>query len=233
MRYIRPSLVVTGICTLFASAAMADSDLAAVFARIDKAAPLFHGFSADIRRATHTPVVPDEDVQTGRIVVRLAKAHDLQLRIDIDPPEQQQMGLDGQKVEIYYPKTNSVQQYALGRFRSLADQVLTLGWGSTSRDLLSAYQITYGGEDDTTAGQKAAKLILVPKDKDLLKEAPKFELWISEEPATSGIATQLKIYQRGGDYNLATYTNMKLRSPSESDVKLSYPKNAQKLKSGK
>ena len=114
----------------------------------------------------------------------------------------------------------------------MADQVLTLGWGSNSRDLLSAYNITYGGEE-TVAGQKTVRLVLIPKDKDLLEHTPKFEMWISEEPATSGIAVQIKVYQKGGDYNLATYTNVKPGAIPESEIKLAAPKNAQRLKTMK
>jgi outer membrane lipoprotein-sorting protein len=227
MRYFRPSLVLTLLAAL-SSGALAQ-DLNAVLARIDKAAPGFRGFSADVLKIKHTPVMPEDDKQVGKTLVRRAKGKDLQMRVDIDPPDQQQIVLDGPKLEIYYPKSNTIQPYMLGKARSMADQVLILGWGSTSSELLSAYNITYGGEE-TVAGQKTSRLVLIPKDKDLVAHVPKFEIWISEEPATSGISVQMKVYEKGGDYSLATYTNVKPRSVSESDVKLTAPKNAQRLK---
>ena len=42
---------------------------------------------------------------------------------------------------------------------------------------------------------------------------------------------QVKFYERGGkDYSIATYSNLKLQSVSESQVKLTAPKNAQRDK---
>jgi outer membrane lipoprotein-sorting protein len=234
MRHIRPSLVLIGLVTAFAalpSGAFAADDLAAVFARIDKAAPGFRGFSADFRKRKHTPIIPEDDLQTGKAVVRRSKPHELQMRIDIDPPDQQVATVDGTKVEIYYPKTKTIQPYGLGKStKPMLEQVLMLGWGSTSQDLKNAYEVTYGGPEETLTGQKAVRLELVPKDKDLLAHVPKFELWISTEGPTSGVAVQVKIYEKGGDYSIATYTNMKLGNISESAVRLNAPKDAHREK---
>jgi outer membrane lipoprotein-sorting protein len=59
----------------------------------------------------------------------------------------------------------------------------------------------------------------------LANQFPKFELWISDE---TGISVQQKMYQRGGDYSLATYTNMKInQNLPDSAVKLNLPKGVQ------
>ena len=115
------------------------------------------------------------------------------MRVDFTiPPDQNEVVLDGTKAEIYYPKSNSIQPYILNKAsKPMAEQVLMLGWGSTSQDLKSTFDITYGGPD-TVAGQKTVRLELIPKDKDLLSHLPKFELWISEEGATAGTAVQVK-----------------------------------------
>jgi outer membrane lipoprotein-sorting protein len=234
MRYLRPSLVLMGIAvplTALSTAGWAADDLAAVFARIDKAAPGFKGFSADIRKVKHTPIVPDDDIQTGTAVVRRAKPHELQMRIDFNPPDKQTVAVDGTKVEIYYPSNNTIQPVGLGKStKPMLEQVLMLGWGSTSAELKGAYDISYGGSSETSAGQKADLLILVPKDKDLLKYIPKFELWVAPDGPNSGVAIQVKVHEKGGDYSTATYSNMKLRSPKEDEVKLKAPKNAERLK---
>jgi outer membrane lipoprotein-sorting protein len=116
-----------------------------------------------------------------------------------------------------------VDEYDLNKeYKLMAQQFLLLGFGSTSADLQSAYTISLGGPD-TVAGQKTTRIILIPKDKELVKHYPKFELWISDE---TGIAVQQKVYGTGGDYDVATYTNMKLTNVPESDVKLQVPKDA-------
>ncbi|HWC99188.1 MAG TPA: outer membrane lipoprotein carrier protein LolA [Candidatus Sulfopaludibacter sp.] len=233
MRYLPHSLVLLGAVALLAalsSAAPAADDLAAVYAKIDAAAPGFRGFSADLKRVKVTPVVPEPDVQTGKAVVRRAKPHELQMRISFDPPDQQTISADATKVEIYYPKTNTILPYELSKSsKPMIEQVMMLGWGSTSQDLRNAYDITYGGPD-TVDNHKTARLVLIAKDKGLAAQIPKFELWIPLEGPNTGVATQVKIYEKGGDYTLATYTNMKLGSISESDVKLNAPRNAKREK---
>lgn len=223
MRFLPPSVVLIAAALTVPGGLSAADDLAAVLTRIDQAAASFHGLSADIRKVKHTPVIPEDDVQTGKILVRRVKPHEVQVRIDIDPPDEQTIVLDGTKIEIYYPKTKTIQPYILGKAKPMVEQVLILGFGGTSQDLKSAYEVKYGGQE-TVAGQKAARLELTPKDSDLASHLTKVELWISEEPSTTGIGVQVEIYQKGGEYNLATYTNMKLRNVSESEIKLVPPK---------
>lgn len=231
MRYLRPSFVLLPTVLVLATTARAADDLAAVFAKIDAAAPAFHGFSADLRKVKVTPVIPDPDVLQGRAWVRRSKPHELQMRIEFDPPDQQVIAASAAKVEIYYPKTNTIQPYELSKFsKPMIEQVMMIGWGTTSQDLLSAYDISYGGTSETASGQKAAKLVLIPKDKGLAKQLPKFELWVPTEGPTAGVAVQVRIYEPGGDYTTATYSNMKLRNVSENEVKLNAPANAHRDK---
>jgi outer membrane lipoprotein-sorting protein len=234
MPYLRPSFVLPGILTSLLAlppSAPAADDLNSVFSALDKAAVSFRGLAADVHKVKHTAVVPDDDEQTGKILVRRAKPHELQMRVDFDPPDQQEVVLDGTKAEIYYPKRNSITPYILGKAaKPMAEQLLLLGWGSTSQDLKSTFNVTYSGTE-MVAGQSAARLVLIPKDKDLLTNLPKFELWIALEGPVAGVAIQVKFYEKGGkDYSVATYTNVKLRSVSESEVKLTAPKNAQREK---
>jgi len=234
MPYLRPSLVPIGIMAALAllpSCAPAADDLASVFNSLDKAAASFRGLSADVYKVKHTALIPEDDVQTGKILVRRAKPHELQMRVDFDPPDQQQVVLDGTKAEIYYPKRNSITPYILGKAsRPMAEQLLLLGWGTSSQDLKNTFEITYGGQE-MVAGQKTTRLELIPKDKDLLAHVPKFELWVCDDGPLAGTAVQVKFYERGGkDYSIATYSNLKLQNISESQVKLTAPKNAQREK---
>src|ERR1035438_6491279 len=170
MRHFRPSLVLIGIVTALAAlpcGALAADDLAATFARLDKAAPAFRGFSADVRKVQHTELIHEDDPEIGKTTVRRAKPHELQVRVDIDPPNEKRIAVDGPKVETYYPKSNSIGTVLVGKAsKPMMEQFLLLGWGSTSQDLKSAYTVTFGGEE-TVAGQKTVRLDLVPKDKDI------------------------------------------------------------------
>lgn len=217
MRFLRSLLAL--LCVFAAGAATLEE----TFTRIDKAAATFRGFKADIRKVSHLDAINEDTVDNGTIAVRRAKPQELSMLVDFKDPDRKIVGLSGKKAEIYYPKNNSVDQYDLSKeYKLMAQQFLLLGFGSTSAELKSAYNVTMGGPE-TVAGQKTTRIVLIPKDKELVKHYPKFELWISDE---TGIAVQQKVYGTGGDYDVAIYTNMKLMNLSESDVKLQFPKDA-------
>ncbi len=233
MPFFRPSLVLTGILVLTSlpAPAPAADELTPVFAQLDKAAASFRGLTADIRKVKYSYPVPEPDVQTGKIVVRRAKPHELQMRLDLDPPDEQEVVLDGTKVEIYTPKSKSIQPYILGKAsKPMAEQLLLLGWGTTSQELRSSFDITFGGQE-VIADKKAARLVLIPKDKDLLSHIPKLELWVAQEGDLAGISVQVRFYEKGlKDHSTATYTNIKPQNVSESQVRSTAPKDAVRLK---
>jgi len=200
----------------------ADNSLPAVFRRMDQAAAKFKGLKADVKKVAHTAVINEDSVDTGTIVVRVPKPHDLRMLIDFQQPDQKKVMIAGTKVDIYYPKTQIVQEIDLGKnHRGQVEQFLLLGFGSNSKDLQSAYNIRLVGPE-SVSDEPAMRIELVPKSKDLLAQFPKFELWISD---ATGIAVQQKMYQPGGDYSLATYSKMQANANiPESDVKLNLPK---------
>jgi outer membrane lipoprotein-sorting protein len=204
------------------SAAFAADDLAAVFARMDKAAPEFKGMRADIIKVAHTAVINEDTTDKGTIVVKVPKPHEFHMLVDLQEPDKKAIEVNGTMVELYYPKANEVQWKNLGKgHKAEIEQFLRLGFGSNSKELRDAYTVTYGGPE-TVAGQKATRIVLVPKSADLLAMYPKFELWISD---ATGISIQQKIYEQGGNYTIATYPNMKLDPKiPDSAVKLNLPK---------
>ena len=214
---------------ILAAATYAVTPLDETFARIDKAAATFRGFKADIRKVSHLDAINEDTVDTGTIAVRRAKPQELNMLVDFKAPDPRIASLTGKKVDIYYPKLNSVDEYDLTKeYKSMAEKFLLLGFGTTSAELKSAYNVTLGGPE-TVGGQKTTRIVLVPKDKELAKHYPKFELWISDE---TGIAVQQKVYETGGDYDIATYSNMQLMNVPEADVRFQPPKDAVWNKSG-
>jgi outer membrane lipoprotein-sorting protein len=203
-------------------ASAADNSLQAVFSRMDQASAKFKGLKADMRKLAHTEVINEDSVDTGSIVVRVPKPHDLRMLIDFQQPDQKKVLIAGTKVQIYYPKTEIVQEIDLGKnHRNQVEQFLLLGFGSNSKDLLDFYSVKLGGPE-IVAGEPTSRIELIPKSKELLAQFPKFELWISDQ---TGISIQQKMYQPGGDYSLATYTKMQTNANiPESAVKLNLPK---------
>jgi outer membrane lipoprotein-sorting protein len=203
----------------------ADSSLAATLARMDEAAARFKGLQADMQKIAHLAVINEDTVEAGTIAVKRLKPYDIRVRIDFQSPNPRQVAIAGVKGAMYYPGINTVQEYDLGKSRSLVEQFMLLGFGSNSKDLKSAYSIGLGGPD-TVAGQKTTRLELIPKSQDVLEHLKRVDLWISD---TMSIAVQQKLYEPGGDYLLTTYTNIKLRlNLPDSAVKLDLPKSVKR-----
>ena len=216
------SITLTAVAGAPFGAQAADNSLESVFRRMDQASTRFKGLKANMRKLSHTAVINEDNVETGTIVVKAARPHELRILMDFEQPDRKRVKIDGTRVEVYYPKTNTVQEIDLGKnHRSQVEQFLRLGFGSSSQDLLSAYSVQPGGPE-TVAGEAATRIVLVPKSKELLAQFPKFELWISDQ---TGISIQQKMYQPGGDYSMATYANMQVNpNLPDSAVSLNLPK---------
>ena len=219
------------VFTMFAAMALAwgapaeDSSLAATLARMDDAAAKFKGLQADMQKIAHTAVINEDSVDAGTIAVKRPNPHDIRVLMNFQPPNPRQVMIAGVKGAIYYPGINTVQEYDLGKSRSLVEQFMLLGFGSNSKDLESAYSIRLGGPE-TVAGQKATRLELIPKSQEVLAHLKRVDLWISD---AMSIAVQQKLYEPGGDYLLATYTNIKLRANlPDSAVKMDLPKSVKR-----
>ena len=113
----------------------------------------------------------------------------------------------------------------MGRYRAMLDQFMLIGFGTSGKELASAYNMKVLG-NETVAGRTTTRLELVPKSAEVLKNLKKLELWIPEADA---YPVQQKIYLGAGDYKLVTYTNVKLNPPlSDSDLKLRVPKGTKR-----
>jgi outer membrane lipoprotein-sorting protein len=198
--------------------------LQATFARMDQAAASFKGLSADLTQVSHNALLNADEALTGTMAVRRPKPHELRAVVDIRKPDAKKVLLTRHRVEMYYPKNNTVQIIDLDRKDShLIDQYFLLGFGSNSAELRNSYKMELGGPE-TVSGQKTVHLLLTPKSADVLAQLTKVELWISD---TLGIAVQQKFWEPGGDYTLATYTNVKL-NPVPQELKWDIPKDAHK-----
>lgn len=216
----RRFLPTLGALTAVALGCLHAGPLEDTFARMDRTAAKFSGVTADLRRVNHTGVLNEDDVETGTFLMKRNR-RDVRILFDIKQPEPKQYFFDGHKLEIYLPRIQTVQEYEAGKYKSLADEFLLLGFGTTSKELLSAYTISLGGPE-SIGNEKAARLELIPKSKELLTHLTRVELWISD---ALGVPVQQKFYSPGGNYNLATYNNLMINpNLPDSAVKLNLPK---------
>jgi outer membrane lipoprotein-sorting protein len=208
-----------GLAAVSFGAPPADPSLDAVMATLDQASANFKGLTAEIRKMSHTDVVNVDDVNSGTIVVKRVNPHDTRIRIELTNP-QQIVAIGAGKAQVFKPKSNEADEVELGRNRGLVDQFILLGFGSNSADIRNAYLVTMGGADSIN-GEKATRIVLVPKDPEVLKHIKRCELWISDK----GLTIQQKFHTGGGDYVLSTYSAMKLNPViADKDLKLELPK---------
>jgi outer membrane lipoprotein-sorting protein len=219
-----PILTVCLVAARAFGAPPADDPLSAVLARMDQTAATFKSLKADIKKVAHTEVINVDDIDVGTIMVKRGlRSKDLHMLVEFKQPEVKKLLVVGTKAQLYLLKNpNEVQEFDLTRkFRGMFDQFLLLGFGSNSRDLREAYTVKLGEPAaETVGGEKTTKIELTPKSPEMLATLKRSELWISD---SKGIAVQQKMYTGGGDYILATYTNVVV-NPSLPDLKLDLPR---------
>src|SRR3954449_5111211 len=110
MRYLRPLIVLLSLT----GANAADNSLQTVWTRMDAAAARYKSMRADIHRLARLEVIKEDTIENGKIAVRRPNLKDLRMLIVIDSPNEKKVLIAANKVEIYYPKMNTVQEYEIG-----------------------------------------------------------------------------------------------------------------------
>jgi outer membrane lipoprotein-sorting protein len=104
------------------------------------------------------------------------------------------------------------------------EQFFLLGFGTSRAELQASYNLRLVGPV-TVGGQKTELLELIPKSKEVLQHLVKLEMWVAE----NGYPIQQKFYEKGGDYELATYSDVKINPDlPDSALKLKLPKNVKR-----
>lgn len=199
--------------------------LESVLKRMDQGALGFKGMVANLKRVTHTAVLNDNSEETGTIRLKRSSARDLKVRIDFTTPDQFTVVFRGRKLEKYFPKIQTVQEYDLGKQRQLVDQFLLLGFGTSGKELTSSYDVKFLGGEQAN-GQAAWHLELIPKSPQAREHLKKVELWIS---AANGQPVQQAFHEPSGDYNLIAYSNVRLEPDlSDQALELDLPKGVKR-----
>jgi outer membrane lipoprotein-sorting protein len=191
-----------------------------VLAMLDKAAKDFHTLTADIEHIKYTAVVKDTSTEMGHIFVR----HDEKMRIDFEKPDLRTILRNGDSLYVFTPKINRVEEYNIGKHRTIADQYLALGFGTKGDTLKKNYVLTLIGEEDFDS-HKTVVLELTPKSDQARSQIARIRMWIDE---ASWLPVQQKFFETGSDdYFLSHYTHlMKNLKISDAKFKPDWPKGA-------
>jgi outer membrane lipoprotein-sorting protein len=210
-------------CAVYPGGAKAES-LEQTLARMDKSADGFKSMKANVRHVSHLNVINEDTVSIGTTSLKRTK-RDVRILVHFTSPDDKSVGVSGTKVEMYLPKLQTVQEYNVSS-RDMVEKYLALGFGASGSDLKSDYDIKAMG-DEIVGGEKAARLELTPKTKQVRQQFPTIELWISE---TKGYPVQEKFHQSGGDYMLITYSDIVINpSLPDSEFKLTVPKGVKRV----
>jgi outer membrane lipoprotein-sorting protein len=181
-----------------------------VLKQMDAQAADFHSLAADMERTKVTVVVNDKSIESGRISVR----RDDKMRIEVTQPDARTILRDGDNFYIYNPKIHRVEEYNLGKKKSVVDQFLLLGFGTSGKSLTESYTITLRGEE-TLDNHKVLLLELLPKTDEVKRQLSKIQLWLD---ASSWLPVQQQFFETGsGDYFIIRYKNV-LRNVRIADV---------------
>ncbi len=205
--------IIVRLCTVIAavslfsatqafSRAQSNLTLDGVLKQLDAQAGSFKSLEADLERTKVTVVVNDKSTQSGQISVR----SDGKMRIELTQPDPETILRDGDNFYIYNPKIHRVEEYNLANKKSLVDQFLLLGFGTSGGSLKESYTLSLQGEE-TLDNHKVVRLDLLPKTDDVRKQLSKIQLWLDE---STWLPIQQQFLETGsGDYFIIQYHNVK------------------------
>jgi outer membrane lipoprotein-sorting protein len=204
---IKVGLIVAIVAAIGSPAASAaEHSLEDTLAKMDQAAAHFKGLSANVLYGSHMEAIHEDDAETGTMLVKRPKPKDMHVKISIEKPDVKVAVTDGNEVKVYYPNSGEIDKISLKDKRSLVGMIMALGFGGTSKELKTNYEVQLSGAE-TVSGESTTRLELIPKSPELLEQWKRIDLWISDK---SGYAVQQKFYDRGKDYTVITYSNVKM-----------------------
>jgi outer membrane lipoprotein-sorting protein len=217
----------SAICVLTLSGCAATTcraqSTAEIFSRLDQSARSFVGATAAIRVTTHTGIINEDQIQVGTVAVKRNSISEMQFLINFTGEDAQGIALRGRTLQIYFPKLNTVRVYDTGKYKDLVQKLILLGFGMPGRELAANYEVSNLGAEQVQS-QDSIHLQLTPKAPDVLKQLSRVDLWISLK---TNCPVQQKFYMPGGDYRLATYSEVKINPPVPPSA-LDFPKGAKR-----
>lgn len=183
----------------------------------------FRSLSADIERTKVTVVVNDHSTETGDVFVRGDK-----MLLEIKAPDPRTILRTGDSLSIYTPGLKRVEEYNLGKNRSLLEQFLLLGFGTRGDDLQKAFLVTFLREEKVE-DKKTVVLELTPKSEQVRNQFSKIQIWLDE---STWLPLQQQFFEAGsGDYSIVRYSKLVRNADvPDSTFKPRWPKGTEKVK---
>ena len=124
--------------------------------------------------------------------------------VNFTQPDTKTFAFPGHKVDIYYPKMATVHIFDVGKSRELLEEFLLIGFGTSRANC--RLLITCGSRARTPSTAKKPRACNWSRNPRGPAASTKLELWVAD----NGYPIQQKFYLPAGDYELATYSSMKI-----------------------
>ena len=216
--------LVLGLFTSLLSISASADTLDGALNRLDRAGSQFKGMTAQFVNVKHTAIVNEDSPSEGSIKIKKKPPSDILGLLEFVKPDKRTVVLNGKTVDVYLPNIKTVQEVDLGKHKVWVEQFFLFGFGTSKSDLQASYNVSYGGPE-TINGEATTRLVLMSRKPEVSRQLSKFELWISDK---TGQPVQQKFYEPSGDYNVFTYSDMKI-NPNLPDSELEkHPKGYKK-----
>jgi outer membrane lipoprotein-sorting protein len=179
-------------------------ELEHVLSQMDASAKNFRAVEANVSWDQYQRVINETDTETGKIYCRRENG-EIQMAVDFSAPNQKYVVYSGGKVQVYQPKIDQVNEYLPGKNRDEVESFLVLGFGGSGHDLSKSYDVRFV-KTEALGGVSTNEIELIPKNDRLRNNIARILLWI--DPAR-GVMLQQQLFEPGGDYRLAKYSDIK------------------------
>src|SRR5579872_6853008 len=113
-----------------------------ILAQMDQNAATFKSMSARFRQASHVEALKGEPDQIGTGTTSMKRSKkDIRVLFVFDQPDPKSVALSGNRLEIFYPKIQTVEEYDIAKYRELVQQYLLVGFGASGTDLKAEHKI--------------------------------------------------------------------------------------------
>jgi outer membrane lipoprotein-sorting protein len=203
------------VCVFLAAAlarpGIAKDNLQEILSRMDKAAGEFQAMTAQVTHVTHTDVLnEDSPPETGTVTMKKVQPGEVQGKIDFTSPDLKTVTIEKRRVQEYLPKINTLQIFDLDKRGPQLDKFLMIGFGTSGTEIAGAYDVTIVGSEQFSV-QAVTQLQLIPKNGEAKQYVKKLVLWIPDQGDPYPLRE--KIFEPSGDYQLVTYSNLKINPP--------------------
>jgi outer membrane lipoprotein-sorting protein len=218
-------LLIPVLCAFAAASGIQAESVESILSRMDQAAPLFHGISANVQMTTYTKIISDTTVDNGVLKIQRRKEKGTRAILDFSgEKDAREIAFLGNIIRIYYPNLNLYQDIDVGKNSDVLNQFLLLGFGSSGKELSESYDISAEGSENL-AGQDTTKLSLTPKTSKVKDRLAKIEMWI---PSGAAYPVQQQFYEPSGNFRKVAYSQIKINPPMKGNLELKLPSGARK-----